>query len=244
MPHQDTAVRAVPVRPVLRDPFPGGYLHLSAVVEPPRGRSPFPPRSSRREAALAELKRRAAALEALDEVRKATVYRARFIPPSPRPVTRARFDVSVLVETHTFEALEGLRATRACADLVGAFQGLPQPYIASARCIRMIADVEKGRRGLYLFNYFASDGTLTHDAAVDLWERLAGWYVTRTGLANSTLLEPVEEGRYIFINHARWDVSLATFIARQLTHPSFRPLIVNELRTHRTVSMPIFYARA
>lgn len=190
------------------------------------------------------MKHRVAAVEALQEVRRATVYRARFIPPSPRAALRAQFDVAVLVETHAFDALEGVRATRACADLVDTVQRLPRPYITSARCIRMIADVHKDRRGLYLFNYFASDDTTARDTAVDLWERLAGWYVTRTGLANSTLLQPRADTRYAFINHARWDVSLATFVARQLAHPSFRTLVVDELRAHRTVSMPIFYARA
>lgn len=63
----------------LIEPPPTGYLLLAAVVEPTIGRTPFPRRSPRKTALLAELKALAASLERLEAVTKATVYRAALI---------------------------------------------------------------------------------------------------------------------------------------------------------------------
>src|SRR5215831_12932155 len=84
----------------LREPLPYGYIHLAAVVEPPRQPGPpFPGRSERETALLVRLKALAAELERLEPVLGATVYRAVPVPPvgdqTPHP---ARFDVAVLIE--------------------------------------------------------------------------------------------------------------------------------------------------
>ena len=75
--------------------------------------------------------------------------------------------------------------------------------------------------------------------ALQLWDYLAGWYAAETGLDNSTLLEPIGEADYVFVNHARWDSSLPRFLLRQLTKPSFRTYVLANLRANRTVAMPI-----
>ena len=110
-----------------------------------------------------------------------------------------------------------------------------------ARCLRRVGDVDKTRQGLFLFEDFVAD-----DAAValQLWDYLAGWYAVVTGLDNSTLLEPIGEAGYVFVNHVRWDHSLPRFMLRQLTKPSFRTYVLANLQANRTGAMPILYRLA
>ena len=72
----------------------------------------------------------------------------------------------------------------------------------------------------------------------------AGWYPAETGLDNSTLLEPIGDADYVFVNHARWDVGLVRFALHQFTKPSFRSCVLANLLVNRTGSMPVLYHRA
>ena len=65
----------------LIDPAPYGYVQMSAAVDPPRGRIPFPGRSSQKTALLTHLARLSRQLEGVESVEKATVYRAIVTPP-------------------------------------------------------------------------------------------------------------------------------------------------------------------
>ena len=75
------------------EPLPYGYVYVGMTVDPP-GRAPFVRRSAKRDEALEKLKSVAGQLEALDEVVRATVYRAVLIPPLEGA---PRFDVTVLL---------------------------------------------------------------------------------------------------------------------------------------------------
>ncbi len=44
---------------------------------------------------------------------------------------------------------------------------------------RRVADVDKSRQGLFIFNYFVGDDP---EVVVQLWDYLAGWYEVETGL--------------------------------------------------------------
>ena len=111
----------------------------------------------------------------------------------------------------------------------------------TARCPKRIGDVDKTCQGLFLFNYFVADDA---GVALQLWDYLAGWYAVETGLDNSTLLEPLGDADYVFVNHARWDHSLPHFMLRQLTKPSFRTYMLANLQANRTGAMPILYRLA
>src|SRR5829696_8304665 len=60
----------------LIEPAPLGYLHVAAVVDPSRGRIPFPGNSPQKAALLTRLTSLGRQLERLSTVEKATVYRA------------------------------------------------------------------------------------------------------------------------------------------------------------------------
>jgi hypothetical protein len=231
----------------LIEPPPLGYLHVAAAVDPPRGRTPFPGNSPQKAALLTRLRSLARQLGRLGTVQKATVYRAILVAPptgyAKQQATHvARYDVVVLLETTSPEVLGEVQATQPCKLLVEAVtEAATDVHVMTARCPKRVGDVDKTRQGLFLFNYFVADDA---GVALQLWDYLAGWYAVETGLGNSTLLEPLGDADYVFVNHARWDHSLPRFMLRQLTKPSFRTYLLANLQANRTGSMPILYRLA
>ena len=228
----------------LIEPPPTGYLLLAAVVEPTIGRTPFPRGGARKAGLLAELKTLAASLERLEAVTRATVYRAVLIPPPGHDARRmaarpARYDVVTLIETITVEAAGDVAASPEYGELRDAVAAAArEEYRFSARCLRWVGDVDKSRPGLFLFNFFVAEDPAV---ALDLWEHLAAWYAAQTGMDNSTLLGPVGPGDYVFVNHARWDISLPRFAARQFGKRTFYSYVLANLQANATASMPILY---
>jgi hypothetical protein len=231
----------------LIEPPPLGYLHVAAAVDPPRGRTPFPGNSPQKAALLTRLRSLARQLEHLGTVQKATVYRAILVAPptgyaKQQAPHAARYDVVVLLETTSPEVLGEVQATQPYKLLVEAVtEAATDVHVMTARCAKRVGDVDKTRQGLFLFNYFVADDA---GVALQLWDYLAGWYAVETGMDNSTLLEPLGDADYVFVNHARWDHSLPRFLLRQLTKPSFRTYMLANLQANRTGAMPILYRLA
>ncbi|HET6834509.1 MAG TPA: hypothetical protein VFH30_11620 [Acidimicrobiales bacterium] len=227
--------------PTLVDPPGFGYLLLSAEVEPPTGPRPFPGSSDTKTALLGRLKSAAAELAQIDAVERATVYRTVLAPP-PAGYARkaqhpARYDVVVLVETTSPDGLTALQAAEPYAHLRKEFDtDATRVDTMPARCVKCIADVDKSRPGLFLFNYFVADDV---EVALKLWDHLAGWFMTETGLDNSTLLMPTGESEYAFVNHARWDYGLPQLWLRMFTKPSFWSFVQANMNENRVGSMPI-----
>ena len=228
----------------LIEPPATGYLLLAAVVEPALGQTPFPRRGPRKAALLSEMKALAASLEQLETVSKATVYRAALIPPPNRDALRmgtrpARYDVVALVETGTVEVADDVAAGpefRKLQETVTA--AAREVYLMRARCLRRIADVDKTRQGLFLFNFFVAEDPAV---ALELWDHLAAWYAVETDLDNSTLLGPQDKGDYVFVNHARWDMSLPRFAVKQFSKRTFYSYVLANMHANRTAAMPVLY---
>ncbi|MFJ9694768.1 hypothetical protein [Kitasatospora sp. NPDC101183] len=229
----------------LVDPPPYGYLHLAAAVAPPSG-PPLVRTDAARSALLDRLKPLATALQGQPAVRRVTVYRALVVPP-PGGYARqprfhpARFDVAVLVETDTPEDLGPVAAGEAYGELAAAVAGAAtDTHELRARCARSLGEVDRSRPGLFLFNHFVAED---REVALELWDHLAGWYVRKTGLDNSTLLEPLEgtEADYVFVNHARWDTGALRLLLRQVSRPSFRGYVQQNLLVNRVGAMPVLY---
>jgi hypothetical protein len=226
------------------DPPSYGYIHVAATVAPPAGRAPFVRKNPQRAALLARAKILAARLADLDTVTRATVYRAVLAPPAEAKVAvPPRFDVVILIETTSPQVIEEVQRTEQYRLLLEAVTGAAEDVrVMAARCIRCVADVDKSRPGLFLFNHFVADDA---EVALRLWESLAGWYTAETGLDNSTLLEPVgDDADYIFVNHARWDYGLAALLWHQLSKRTFRTVVLAGLRANRTTAMPVLYRLA
>ena len=55
---------------------------------------------------------------------------------------------------------------------------------------------------------------------------------------NSTLLGPVGPSDYVFVNHARWDISLPRFAARQFGKRTFYSYVLANLMPTRPPRCP------
>jgi hypothetical protein len=236
-------------RVALIEPTTLGYIHVAAEVQPRP--APFVPNSREKTALLARLRAIARQLEHLDAVEKVTLFDAvAFAPPSAYVRERGdairipRFDVVALIETRSPEAAHEVQTTPAYQALIDALASKArQMHVAVARNATRIGDVDKTRKGVFLFNYFVGDHP---DAVLQLWDYLAGWFVVETGLDNSTLLVPLEGERsdYVAINHARWDGSLPEVFLRQVSKPSFRTYVLANLEANRVGAMPVLYRLA
>lgn len=237
-------------RATLVEPATLGYIFLAAEVHPRP--APFVPNGREKSRLLARLTSIAHQLESLAAVEKVTVFDAiAFAPPSayvkrqieqrPDAIQVPRFDVVVLIETSSPAAAREVQTAPAYQALTDALRDAAKRlYIIVARNIKRIADVDKSREGVFLFNYFVADDT---NVMLDVWDYLAGWYAVETGLDNSTLLAPIEGERsdYLAINNARWDGSPLGIMLRQLAKPSFRSYMLANLEANHVGAMPVLY---
>jgi hypothetical protein len=205
--------------------LPYGYIYAGMTVDPP-GRAPFVRGSAKRDEALEKLKSVAGQLEALDEVVRATVYRAVLIPPI---AGAPRFDVTVLLETTSPEEIDGVRSSE-------AFERLGADFVMAARNTRRIGATEQNLSGTFLFNHFTAEDP---ERALEAWESLTGWYTTKTGVDNSTLLQPIGEAPYAFVNYVRLPRGPVRFMLDQLTRPSFHTFVRAKLRANGMVALPL-----
>lgn len=207
------------------DNLPHGYIYAGMVVDPP-GRAPFVRPSARRDDAIEKCKDIAERIEALDEVVRATVYRAVLMPPiSGAP----RFDVIALIQTTSPEEIPAVRASE-------PFERLNADFVMSGRNTRRIGDTEETLSGTFLFNHFTAENP---ERAVDVWESLAGWYTDKIRVDNSTLLQPIGEAPYAFINYVRLPGGPMRFLFDQFIRPSFYTFVRSSLRANGMVAMPL-----
>jgi hypothetical protein len=238
----------------LIEPATLGYIHLAAEVQP--GSLPFSrflPQRREKSELLTQLKMFAHQLEQLNAVEKVTVFKASSMPPVERlpyikerkaSIRIPRFDLVILIETKSVTAAREVKTTPAYRALVDALRDKArQMHVITARNAKRIADVDKNRPGLFLFNYFVADEA---EVMLQLWDYLAGWYAVETGLDNSTLLVPLagEKSDYLAINHARWDVGLQRFLWRQFSKATFTTYVEENLEMNHVGSMPVWYRLA
>lgn len=229
----------------LIEPTTLGYIHLAAVVQPRQ--IPFMPIGREKGQLITRLKYLAQQLERLEAVEKVTVFRAVVMAPSSGYVKQhrdsihlARYDIVVLVETQSPEIARQVQKTEEYTMLVDTLSSKASDlHSIVARNVKHVGDVEKRRKGIFLFNYFVGEDS---QVTLALWDYLAGWYAVETGMDNSTLLLPLEgeQSDYTIINHARWN-GLLSFLWQQVTKKSFRTYMQANLDGNHVGSMPIFY---
>jgi hypothetical protein len=233
----------------LIEPTTLGYIHVAAEVAPRR--LPFLPNGREKSALLRKLKELMRQLERLDAVERVTVFDAvAFAPPSAyvqehRDVVHvAHFDIVVLIETTEPSTTRDVQSTPAYQALVDALSSnARQMHIIAARNVKRIGDVDRSRKGLFLFNYFVGDDP---QVTLELWDYLANWYEVETGLATSILLAPLEgeHSDYRIINYAQWEERLPRLLWRQLSKKSFRTYMLANLAANRVGAMPVLYRLA
>jgi len=223
-----------------------GYLLMGATIVPPSG-PPLVRPNRKRSVVLHRLADHMRQIRGLEPVMRATVYRAVLIAPGRRPpfqpdMEPPRFDVAVLIET---DSPESAGRVANAAPVVSARNLLRESAArlveTQARCVRAIADVEKPAAGTYLFNFWAAADA---SAALEVWDHLAPWFQSKTGLANSTVLQPIADGDFAFVNHARWDTSPISIAAHQFLRPSFYTFVRRNLAANHIDVYPAMYRRA
>ena len=231
----------------LIEPAPLGYLHVAAEVRAPKRPGPvlFSRERSQLVGALKVLGRQ---LEQVPGVQKVTVYEAiafglpsAYVRQRATLIQPARFDVVVLAETDSPDMTQDVRGSTEYQALVDHLTaGSQRVHAIAARNIKRVGDVDKSRPGIFLFNYFVGEDP---QVVLELWDYLAGWYQVETGLDNSTVLAPLEgeAPNFIIINHARWDGSLVSVLAKQLAKKSFRSYVLGNLDANQVGAMPVIY---
>jgi hypothetical protein len=229
----------------LIEPGPAGYLHIAAALDAPARPGPSRLTANAREL-LALQAPRLRHLRANPEIHSVGVYRAIGFPPLAAfevperyKAAVARYNLEILIESERAEALAALEEDPAYLELLDLLRARGiEPVITVGHNVRRIADVPENGR-LHLFNHFLTD----REDALEVWDYLAGWYQREMGLANSEVIAPNDPDTtpFAFINHASWNMSVARFIARQLSRRSFRSFVIANLRANDIWALPYLY---
>lgn len=207
--------------------------------------------SARRSRVLARVKELAKELAPLDAVVQIDLFRAIVRPPTANfsaylkvrgpSLPIANFDIALLVQTTSTAAVQSVQATPAYRRLVETLEHeAERVYIMPAYNVRRIGDVDTSRKkDVFLFNHFVADDP---DVMLELWEYLAGWYMSETGLHNSVALMPIagSGADYTIVNWASWDVHPLRHFWHQLSKKSFWRYVTVNLDTNRAASMPVY----
>ena len=145
--------------------------------------------------------------------------------PDPADRGRAALDVVVLVETLSPE-VAGVRFSR--RSRLGA------DFVMGARNARRTV-TPGSMSGTFLFNHYGRGPRRRCGERGDL----TGWYTTKTGVDNSTLLRPIGEAPYAFVNYVRLPRGPIRFMLDQLARPSFHTFVRTKLRANGMVAMPL-----
>ena len=156
----------------------------------------------------------------------------------------AHFDIVVLIETTSHASAREVQTKAAYQALLDTLSSeATKMHIIAARNVKHIGDVDRSRKGLFLFNYFVGDDP---QVTLELWDYLADWYEVETGLDTSVLLAPLEgeHSDYHIINYAQWGERLPRVLWRQLSKKSFRTYMLANLAANRVGAMAVLYRLA
>lgn len=252
----DDQARSIRAQGMLQSPNDFGYIHLAAEIERPRVLGGH---SQRKTSAIEAAKKAAATLARDPRVNRADVFSAIMIPPGSKEgrevvergghdVHIAEFDLVILVECPTPALAREVRETE-------AFQRLHDVVRAAAsfvHCVtatnpKRIAEVDRTRQGVFLFNYFfaanvESKGASGIEVLLGVWEYTAGWWTAKANLTNSTPLLPMdgEESSYSLINHCRWD-RLSDVLPSLIFRPTLNSFVLGNFTANDIMAMPILY---
>ena len=219
----------------LVEPLPSGFVHLSISA----GGWPIPPAlpSGRRRRARKRLHELAAAIG--NDVIDATVFTALVRAPGGREAAaEVAYDLVLLVETSSVERARELVSSttwRSRVDPLIQTSSAHLEFVASN--IQRMASVDHSRRGVFLFNYFSAP---TVEANLFAWQYTAGWFQDQTGLDNSTVLEPEDDGPFSLVNHCRWD-HLADVMPKLVFARSFREFVLRVFDENRVKPRPLLF---
>ncbi len=251
--------RSIREQGMLQAPNSYGYIHLAGEVERP---GLFKKTSPVKAALLASLKSATHVLSQRPDVQRADVFDAIVIPTGSKEGRRvvdeghhdvhiAEFDVAVLVECASVADALHVRQSAEFAAVKELLDGAASfVHCATFKNPKRIAEVDKERDGIFLFNYFfaadiESKGAKGVDILLAVWEFTAGWWTAKANLTNSTPLQPLpgERSEYSLINHCRWD-NLRAVVPSLIFKPSLEQFVLKNFTANDIMAMPVLYRLA
>lgn len=229
-------------------PNDSGYILLAAEID---WRGPLWRLSSAKRQLRAHVKARCGDLAKRTDVVEATLFRAVLVAPGEGieliktrapSVHHARYDVVILIRTSTIAAACKLRTDPEYTALAGVVRETASYTMeVIARNAVRLGDVDHQLNHVFLFNYFYADDNAE---LLPVFEYTAGWFQANTGLANSTLLQPLkgEATDNGIINHASWP-NFRTFLPSLIFRPSFRNFVLANFAANTIAAQPILYRR-
>ena len=252
-PHFATSIHE---QGMIMPPNKFGYIQLAVEIEKPF----ILKRDSRTKKVLIEkLRDLCSALIAQNaNVQRADIFTAIIIPPGAGEGRKfikqnkinfhiAEFDLVVLIECNIVEAIDSVKKLneyKIIEDLLKSNSNYFHKTFAMNPS--RIAEVDKEKQGIFLFNYFYSKNTQT---VLDVWEYTAGWWTAKANLTNSTPLLPLnDDSQYSLINHCRWDhlfdVIPTLILGRLGIKPGLNNFVLKNFTENNIVAMPILYKLA
>ncbi|MFK7798710.1 MAG: hypothetical protein AB8E82_14770 [Aureispira sp.] len=183
-----------------------------------------------------------------NHVVEANVFKAILIPPGrskfiiehKSKVNVAKFDLAILIEVDSKEALLAIQNEAEYATLIKQLKensrNIHQTETSNAK---RIGAVDHSTQGVFLFNYFYADDL---EQNLEVWNYTAGWFEKETKLDNSTLLLPLtkDTSDYSVINHCRWD-NLTAILPSLVFKKTFREYVLDNFYKNNVGAMPILY---
>lgn len=190
-----------------------------------------------------------------ENIRRADIFSAIIIPPgsgegrkvieeNKLEVHIARFDLVVLIECNGVDNIEQFEELIEFKNIEKFMRsGSDFFYKTFAKNSNRIAEVDKDKKGVFLFNYFYAENTQT---ILDVWEYTAGWWTANANLSNSTPLMPLNNGsEYSLINHCKWDrlidVMPTLILGRIGIRAGLNKFVLKNFTENNIVAMPILY---
>lgn len=200
---------------------------------------------------LKQCKKSCSLIQEEKDIVSAVVFKARFIPPGrgkfieerKNKVHIARFDVVILIEAATLEAMNSVKNSGAYKQMETAVKNASTfTNIIAATNVKNIGAVDHQKQGVFLFNYFFADSLQQN---LEVWEYTAGWFQQETGLDNSTVLLPTnqQQSNYAIINHCRWD-NWRDIIPSLIFKKSFHSYVLDNFYANHVAALPVLYKRA
>jgi hypothetical protein len=214
--------------PAFAEPLTGAFAYIAWSVDPVR-RGPFLSRSAIRAAKIAEIAAIADRIRLRPDIGRVRVFEATVMLPL---AAMPHYDVVMLAQTATGEAAGAL-----IDDPELAQTGPAVTFLATNAARFGVTDNDAPDAAI-LLNHFT--GTAASAAAVATWKQLSAWFAAKTGIDNSTLLQPDQPAPFLLVNYARLPAGVVGFLLNQLLRPRFHRFVRGLLARNQMTSLPLF----
>ena len=214
--------------PPFVEPLGSTFVYVAWRVDPVRV-GPFVRRSDIRRAKIDEIRTLAGVLTHRREIEGVRLFETSFMPPLPN---MPNYDVVMLARAGSTEAaaqigtitVEGNRSDDGIPGLQCACFGVTENGMARANI---------------LLNHFV--GPPDRSAAMTAWRAISGWFTTKMGVDNSTLLCTEDPAPFVLVNYVRLSRGpVVGFLLNQLLRPSFHRYVRALLKRYQSTPLPLF----